>query len=180
MTTAVGYLSRTGVGKESVYGTAVNCTQLIPALTLGEGAQWGIAVLHLGLGAGQLAERLPMAEHAPLVALLVLADAAEEAVPAGGAEAAADAVADRDLRHVVTRRHDRADELVAEREPLLQDDPAVVEVQVGAADAGGVDAHDRVVGRDQLGLGLVFDLDLGRALEGDGAHQPPQAIAGAS
>lgn len=34
MVTAVGYLTRTGVGKETTYGTAVNATQLVPTLQL--------------------------------------------------------------------------------------------------------------------------------------------------
>ncbi len=50
-------------------------------------------------------------------------------------------------------------------------DAAVVDVQVGAADARGLDAHDRVGRVEQLGLGDVLDGDHAGRLEGDCAHR---------
>ncbi len=85
-------------------------------------------------------------------------------------EAAEHAVADVDPRHGVARGDHRADELVADREARLDLHPAVVDVEVRAADAGRLDAHDRVVGREQLGLRALVEPDLPRRLEGDRAH----------
>jgi hypothetical protein len=59
---------------------------------------------------------------------------------------------------------------VPEREALLDLHAPVVDVQVGAADAGRVDANDRVVGRERLGVRPLLDLDPARLLEGDGSH----------
>ncbi len=65
----------------------------------------------------------------------------------------------------------RADVLVPDREAGLDLDAAVVDVQVRAAHAGRLDAHDRVAGVEQLGLGTVLDADDAGGLEGDGAHR---------
>ena len=124
----------------------------------------------LGLRALERAERLAVAEDAALVALVEVAAAAEEAVAAGRAVAAEHAVALRHLGHAVARRDHRADELVAEREARLDLDAPVVDVQVRAAHAGGLDAHDRVVALDQLGLGPLLDPHLAGGLEGHRLH----------
>ena len=68
-----------------------------------------------------------------------------------------------------------ADELVADHEAGLDLHAAVVDVEVRAADAGRLDLHDRVVGREQLGLGPLFDPHLAGRLEGDGAACAPTA-----
>jgi hypothetical protein len=125
----------------------------------------------LGLGALERPERLPVAEDAAVVALVEIAAAAEEAVAAGGAEAAEHAVALGHLRNAVARRHDGADELVSEREAGLDHDAPVVDVQVGTADAGCFDADDRVVALEQLGLGALLHLDLARGLKCHGLHR---------
>ena len=65
---------------------------------------------------------------------------------------------------------DRPDELVADREAALDRDAAVVDVQVGSADAGRLHADDRVVGGAQLGVRALLDRDLAGSLEGDGMH----------
>ena len=87
-------------------------------------------------------------------------------------------------RHRVAGRDDGADVLVADREARLDGDAAVVDVQVAAAHAGGLDADDRVVGGLQLGVGALVDAHLARRLEGDrrasGPHatRPPSAARG--
>ena len=124
----------------------------------------------LGLGALERAERLAVAEDAALVALVEVAAAAEEAVAAGRAVAAQHAVALGHLGHAVARREHRADELVPEREAGLDLDAPVVDVQVGAAHARGLHAHDRVVALEQLGLGAVLHLHLAGRLESHGLH----------
>ena len=125
----------------------------------------------LGLGALQRAERLAVAEDAALVALVEVAATAEEAVPARRAVAAEHSVALRYLGHAVARRDYRADELVPEREARLDLHPPVVDVEVGAAHAGGLHAHNRVVALEQLGLGSVLHLNLAGRLESHGLHE---------
>ena len=124
----------------------------------------------LGLRALERAERLAVAEDPALVALVEVAAAAEEAVAAGRAVAAQHAVALGHVGHAVARRDDGPDELVPEREARLDHDPAVVDVQIGAADAGRLDAHDGVVALEQLRLGALLDPDLAGRLEGHGLH----------
>src|SRR5262249_48938187 len=109
-------------------------------------------------------------EHARVVALVVLAAAAEEATSARGPVAPEDAVADRDLGHGVADLEDGADVLVADREPGLDLDAPVGDVEGGAADPGRVDGDDRVVRREQLRIGAFLDPDLSGPLEGDRAH----------
>ena len=72
---------------------------------------------------------------------------------------------------LVPDREHGADELVADREARLDRHPAVVDVEVGAADAARLDPDQRLVGGADLGVGLLLDPDLARSLEGDGAHR---------
>ena len=141
---------------------------------LGHSPQREVGVRHehlLGLCALKRTERLAVAEHAALVALVEVAAPAEEAVAAGGAVAAQHAVALGHLGHAVAGRDDRADELVPEREAGLDLNAPVVDVQVGPAYARGLHAHDRVVALEQLGLGALLHLDLAGGLECDGLHR---------
>ena len=85
------------------------------------------------------AEQLAVAERPHVIALLVGAAQAEEARAAGGVEAAEHAVADADPGDVVAGGEHGPDELVADREPGLDLDPPVVDVQVRAADAARLD-----------------------------------------
>jgi len=63
-----------------------------------------------------------------------------------------------------------AERLVADHEARFDLDAPVVDVEVGAADPACLDADDRVVRRQQLGLRDILHLDLARGLEGDRAH----------
>jgi hypothetical protein len=98
----------------------------------------------LGLGALQRAERRPVAEGARGVALVKPAAAAEVAAPAGGLKAAQDPVPHRDALDRVADGKHGADVLVADREARLDLHAAVVDVQIRAAHAGGLDLHDRI------------------------------------
>jgi hypothetical protein len=75
-----------------------------------------------------------------------VAVAAEVTRAAGDLEAAEHLVADGDAGHSVADGLDRADVLVADREPGLDLHAPVEDVQVRTADAGGLDADDRIVG----------------------------------
>ena len=86
-------------------------------------------------------------------------------------EAAEHAVADADALNILTGGQHRADELVPDREAGLDRDPAVVDVEVGAADAARLDPEQDLVGGADLGIGLLVDPDLVRCLEGDRAHR---------
>jgi hypothetical protein len=119
-----------------------------------------------------------MAEHAALVALVVLAAATEEAVSAGRAEAAKHAVALGDLGNGVAGREHRSHELVSECEARLDLHASVVDVQVGAADAGCLDPHDRVIRGQQLGLRTLLEPHLAGRLEGHRLHFAPEATGG--
>ena len=82
------------------------------------------------------------------------------AVAAGDRERDDDAVADLEVVHAAADLDDLAHELVPEDVALLhRRDVAVVEVQVGAADRGRRDPHDRVAVVEDLRVGDVLDLD---------------------
>ena len=100
-----------------------------------------------------------------MLAAVVVAAQAGGAGGAGGVKAAEHAVADGDALDVGTGGEHRADELVADREARLDRHTAVVDVEVRAADPARLDAHHRVVGGDDLGIGLLLDPNLVRALE---------------
>ena len=87
-----------------------------------------------------------------------------------------DAVADGDPLDVVAGRQHRADELVADREARLDRHPAVVDVEVRAADPARLDPDHRIVGGDDLGIGLLLDPNLLGRLKGDGAHSGANRI----
>ncbi len=136
-------------------------------------AQGEVGVRHqhlLGLGALQRAERRPVAVDAGLVALVELLAPAEEALAAGGRVGAEHPIPDGDARHLVARGDHLADELVADHESGLDLHAAVVDVEVRAADPARLDADDRVVRGEQLGLGDFVHPDLAGRLEGHGAH----------
>ena len=104
-------------------------------------------------------------------AAVVEAAAAEEAVAAGGLKAAEDPVADGEALDAVAGGDDRADVLVADREALLDLHAAVVDVQVRAADAGGLDrGRSRPWGRSARARDAPRRDDAG-GLEGDGSHR---------
>jgi hypothetical protein len=126
----------------------------------------------VGLGPLQVAEHISVPEDTPVVALVEVAAAAEEAIAASRAVAAEDAVALLDPTHAVADGRDRADVLVADREARRDLNPAVVDMEVGAADAARLDADDRIAGLDDLGVGALLDRDLAGGLEGDGSHRP--------
>jgi hypothetical protein len=96
---------------------------------------------------------------------------AKEAVAAGGPIGAQHAVADLDARHLVADRNHLADVLVPDDEAGLDLDAPVVDVEVRAADPAGLDADDRVVRRQQLGLLDLVYLHLTRRLEGHCTHE---------
>ena len=125
---------------------------------------------------GSVAERRAVAEDPAVLALLVVAAQAVEARAAGGVEAAEHAVADAHARDVVAGREHRADELVADREARLDLDPAVVDVQVRAADPARLDrARSRRPRLCSSGSGRSSTADLVGRLEGDGVtlHRSP-------
>ena len=119
----------------------------------------------------------PWPKVRPLLAAVVVAAQAGGAGRAGGVEAAEHPVADGDPLDVVAGRQHRADELVADREARLDRDPAVVDVEVGAADPARLDPDQGLVGGADLGIGLLLDPDLAGRLEGDGAHRRANRIA---
>ena len=90
---------------------------------------------------------------------------------ARGAVTAEYTVALGDLGHAFAGRGHGAHELVPEREAGFDGHPAVVDVQIRAADAGGLHAHHRVVALQQLGLGPLLDSNLAGSLEGDRLHR---------
>ena len=112
-----------------------------------------------------------MTERAPVHTAVIVAADARGARAAGGVKAAEHALADLGALELGADLKNGADELVPDREPLLDRDAAVVDVQVRAADPARGDLHDHVVGMLQLRLGHVLDRDLSGRLERDGAHE---------
>jgi hypothetical protein len=113
---------------------------------------------HPGVGVGVLAERVEAMLTRPAGA-------------AGDGEGDDDAVADADVVNLRTDLDDLAHELVAEDVAFLHGgNEAVVEVEVGAADGGGGDAHDGVAGIENFGVGHVLDLDIACAHPAGGFH----------
>ena len=114
-----------------------------------------------------------MAEHAHVIAFVEGAAQAVEARPTGGVERSQHAVAGRDATDAVPGLDHGADELVSDREAGLDLYAAVVDVQIRAADAGGVDLDDRVILGLKLGLRALLNPHLSRRLEGHGSHRRP-------
>jgi hypothetical protein len=154
----------------------------VAAHAVGDAAQREVGVRHereLGLGAGQRAERGAVAERARLLAAVEVARPAQAAGATGDLEAAEHAVADGDAVDRVAGGHHGADVLVADDEAGLDRDAPVEDVQVAAADAGRLDADDRVAGRLQLGVRALLDAHLAWLLEGHGVHEGATVAAGA-
>ena len=87
-----------------------------------------------------------MAEDpAPLAAVVIAAQACDTG-SAGGVEAAEDPIPLGDPLDVVTDREHGADELMSDREPDLDRDAAVEDVEVGAADPARLDPDQGLVG----------------------------------
>jgi hypothetical protein len=124
----------------------------------------------LGLSSLQRAESLAVPEHPALLALVEVAKAAEEAAPAGRAEAAEHSVALAHLGHAVAGRSHRSNELVPERETPFDNYAAAVDVKVRATHARRLDAHHGVIVRDQLGLGPLLEPNLAGGLKRHGLH----------
>ena len=80
------------------------------------------------------------------------------------------AVAGLDAGDLVARLDDGADELVADREPGLHLHAPVIDVEVRAADAAGLDRDHRVVAGLELRLRPFVDLHFVGGLEGDCSH----------
>ena len=114
-----------------------------------------------------------MPERARLIALVKPPPPAEEAATAGRLKASQHAVADLHRAHVRAGGEDRANVLVADREAGLDLHPAVVDVQIGAAHAAGLDLDDRVRVVQELRRGDVLHEHLAGGLEGDRAHRRP-------
>ena len=111
-----------------------------------------------------------MTEDPCVVALVEFLASAEEALAAGRAIGAQNAIADRNAGHLVAGRDHLPDELMPDHEARLYLNPPVVDVEVRAADPARLDADEGVVRREQLGLADLVDLDLAGGLEGDRTH----------
>ena len=111
-----------------------------------------------------------MSEDAHLVALVERALQAVKARPAGAVKATQDAVTALHSRDGVARLDHRAHELVADREAGLDLHPPVVDVEIRAADAAGLDGHDRIVRGLERWIGALLHLNVAGSLEGDGSH----------
>jgi hypothetical protein len=126
----------------------------------------------LGLDAGHAAEGQPVAEDAQVAAPVVGAAPAGGAPAAGDLEAGDDAVAGLDAVDVVADLAHGADELVPGHGAGLDAaGVAVVDVQVGPAEAEDARVDDRVGGLGELGFGHVLDGDLAGAPVDDGPHR---------
>ena len=145
----------------------------VVAHALGDAPQHEVGVRHerlVGLRPLERAEGGAVAEGTRLHAAVVVAAPAEEAHAACALKAAEHAVADRHARDRVADGEHRADVLVADREARFDLHAPVEDVQVRAAYARGLDAHDRVFGVDQLGLRALLDAHHAGRLEGHSSH----------
>ena len=140
---------------------------------VGHLAKGEVGVRHehlLGLGALQRAEGGPMPVDPGLIALVELLALAEEAFAASRPVGAEHPVPDSHPGDLVAGGDHLADELMADHEPRLDLHTPVVDVEVRPADPARLDPDDRIVRRQQLGLGDIVELDLAGSLEGDRAH----------
>ena len=147
---------------------------------LESGLRPGEVAAVLGLRALQRAQRGPVPEGARFVALVKPPAPAEEAASAGRLKASQHAVAHLHRSDVRAGGGDGANVLVADREAGLDLHPAVVDVQVGAAYASGLDLDDRVGVVQELGRGDLLHEHLAGGLEGDCAHRRPTLEDGAA
>src|SRR3954469_5896808 len=82
-----------------------------------------------------------------------------------------DAISDLELLHVPADFHDFAHELVAKDVAVLHGGHESVEqVQIGSANGGRADAHDRIGLIENLGIGHRLDLDVLRAFPAVRSH----------
>src|SRR4030095_15123438 len=99
------------------------------------------------------------------------------AAPAGRDTGDQDAVALADVLDGVAGLDHRPDGLVAQGAPLGAGGHVTLEdVQVGAADGGGVDLDDRVAGVLQLGIRLGLPLLAVRSVVDERLHGSPPAV----
>jgi hypothetical protein len=129
------------------------------AVGLGDAHELALAALHLA--AGVLAPE-GAAEDAAVLTGAVEAAPAEEAVAVGEDEGRHHPVAHGQALDLRPDGLDQAHELVPQPRARLQPESvaAVVEVQVGAADAGLGDPHQSVAGLPDGGLGRPLDADV--------------------
>ena len=129
----------------------------------------------LAEGALDVRERHGAAVEAHVQALVRQALEAVRAGAAGPARRDRDPVADREALDAFPECDDPPGDLVAEDHRLAQPhgaEAAVVEVvQVGAADAAGLDRDLDLAGAGGLGLALL-DAEILRGMDDDGAHGP--------
>jgi hypothetical protein len=140
---------------------------------LGNLAQREVGLRHahvLRLGTRQVTHHHPHPEDAEHHALHELAAAAEPAVAACDEERPNRPLPLLELGHAVALGLDRADVLVAEHEPLLHLEPAVVGMQVRAADRGVVDAQEDVVRLFDLRARDLLDAHVLGSVEDDCLH----------
>jgi hypothetical protein len=97
-----------------------------------------------------------------------------------------DAIAHHPLANIRADLNDGPDNLMAGVESPRREGP-VIQMEIGATDAGGLDGDDRTVGSEKSRIGDVNDLDTAFGGDGDGSHSltlPPgltdrRALAGA-
>jgi len=66
---------------------------------------------------------------------------------------------------------DHADTFVTEHEARLDRECAVIEVQIGSADSGASDSHERVGRRLESGIGDPFNANVVRSVENSSLHE---------
>ena len=99
-----------------------------------------------------------------------LAAAAEEASAACDQARHDDAIAFLEAIDATADFLDHADAFVAEHEAGLDGKGAVIEVEIGAADAGAGDSHERVGGRLERGVVNALDAHVVGTVEDSSFH----------
>ena len=144
----------------------------------------------LGLPAGVAADEMRIAEDGggrvaphllghPGVRVRVLAQRklaalAEIAVAARDRERHDDAIADLQVLHRGSDFDDLAHELVAEDVAFgHRRDATVVQMQIGSADGGGLDPHDRIARIEDLRIGNALDANVVLAVPAGRSHVRP-------
>src|SRR5436190_20567731 len=108
-----------------------------------------------------------MTEDSHPIALVIGAAHAEEAGATGSVKAAQNPLADVNPGDILPRALDGADELVADGKARHHLHSAVVDVEVGPADAAGQHRHARVVAAWQLGSGALTHQHMAGRQAGD-------------